>query len=235
MTPLVLVPGMRCDARIFAPQIAAFSGTRPLHLAPIAGHDSVAELARAVLSHAPPSFALAGLSMGGIVAMEILRQCPERLAGIALLDTNPLAETPEVAARRGPQMARVAAGGLDALIEGDMAPAYFADGTDATPLVALCRAMAGALGPEVFARQSRALIARPDQTTTLRDAALPALILCGAQDRLCPVSRHRPMAELMPGAALAIIDEAGHLPTLKRPTETTAAIARWLAEIEATA
>ena len=101
MTPLVLLPGMMCDARLFRPQIEALSARWPVMVAPIGGHDTMARLAAEVLSAAPARFALAGLSMGGIVAMEILRQAPERVARLALLDTNPLAERPEVKARRG--------------------------------------------------------------------------------------------------------------------------------------
>ena len=96
MTPLVLIPGMMCDARLFFPQIAAFSGRRTVVNAPISNRSSVAELATDILVNAPPRFALAGLSMGGIVAMEILRQAPERVDRIALLDTNPLAGTDDV-------------------------------------------------------------------------------------------------------------------------------------------
>ncbi|WP_420398490.1 alpha/beta fold hydrolase, partial [Marinovum algicola] len=112
MTPLVLIPGMMCDARLFAPQIAAFSGNRGLHLAPIAAQDSVPALAAQILASAPPRFALAGLSMGGIVAMEVLRQAPDRVDRIALMDTNPRAENDAVKARRRPQLEAVAQGRL---------------------------------------------------------------------------------------------------------------------------
>ncbi|MCB1407476.1 MAG: alpha/beta hydrolase, partial [Rhodobacteraceae bacterium] len=117
--PLVLLPGMMCDGRLFAPQIAAL-GRRAVMVAPVTEHDSVQALAAAILAHAPPRFALAGLSMGGIVAMEVLRQAPKRVARLALLDTNPLAETPEVQARRGPQIARALAGGLVHVMRDEM-------------------------------------------------------------------------------------------------------------------
>lgn len=98
--PLVLLPGMMCDARLYGPQIEALSSDYALHVAPIGGHDTVQALANEILAHAPPRFALAGLSMGGIVAMEVLAQAPERVARLALLDTNPRAETPEFGADR---------------------------------------------------------------------------------------------------------------------------------------
>lgn len=114
MTPLVLLPGMMCDARLFAPQMAALSGHLPIVTAPIGGRNTMAALAAEVLSYAPPRFALAGLSMGGILAMEILRQAPDRIAGLALMDTNPLAELDAVKARRAPQIAAVRRGGCAA-------------------------------------------------------------------------------------------------------------------------
>ena len=110
--PLVLLPGMMCDARLFGPQIKAFGTERAIHLAPITAHDTVEALAKDVLGSAPERFALAGLSMGGIVAMEVLRQAPNRVTRLALLDTNSMAETPAAAAAREPQIVRVMAGSL---------------------------------------------------------------------------------------------------------------------------
>ncbi|MEQ8340162.1 MAG: alpha/beta fold hydrolase [Marinovum algicola] len=228
MTPLVLIPGMMCDARLFAPQIAAFSGNRGLHLAPIAAQDSVPALAAQILASAPPRFALAGLSMGGIVAMEVLRQAPDRVDRIALLDTNPRAESDAVKARRRPQLEAVAQGRLAQVMREEMKPNYLAPGPRRADILDLCLEMALALGPEVFARQSRALMDRPDQCDTLRAARLPALVLCGRADALCPVHRHELMANLIPGARLEIVEQAGHLPTLERPEFVNAALGRWL-------
>ncbi len=228
MTPLVLLPGMMCDARLFAPQMAALSGGRALHLAPIAAHDTVVALAGDVLAHAPPRFALAGLSMGGIVAMEVLRQAPGRVERVALMDTNPRAEACEARAQRGPQIARALEGGLEGVMRDEMKPNYLADGPDRAAILDLCMAMAQDLGPEVFARQSRALAARPDQQATLRAWRGPTLVLMGEEDRLCPRERHELMHALVPGSHLAVIEGAGHLPTLERPERTTAELIRWL-------
>ena len=228
MIPVVLLPGMMCDARLFAQQVAALSRTRPVHLAPIGARDTVAALADAVLAHAPPRFALAGLSMGGIVAMEVLRRAPERVERLALLDTNPMAETEGVRARRGPQIARARDGGLEAVMRDEMKPHYLADGPDRRAILDLCMDMALGLGPEVFDRQSRALASRPDQCDTLRAWRGPTLVLMGEEDRLCPRDRHDLMHALVPGSRLAVIPGAGHLPTLERPEETTAELVRWL-------
>ncbi|WP_193142730.1 MULTISPECIES: alpha/beta fold hydrolase [unclassified Meridianimarinicoccus] len=228
MTPLVLLPGMMCDARLFAPQIAAFEGARPVHVLPITEADTVQDLARLVLDRAPDRFALGGLSMGGIVAMEVIRQAPDRIAGAAFLDTNPKAEVPEVAAMRDPQMAKALAGELRAVMRDEMKPLYLADGPNKPAILALCMQMAEDLGPEVFVRQSRALASRPDQQDTLRTVSVPTLALCGAEDALCPVHRHELIRDLVPGARLEIIPNAGHLPTLEQPDATNAALRRWL-------
>lgn len=226
MTPLVLLPGHMCDGRLWGPQIAALSGRRTIHLAEAASADSMEALAAAVLRDAPPRFALAGLSMGGILAMEVLRRAPERVERIALLDTNPLPEAEEVKAARRDRMARVEAGHLAAIVREEMKPLYLAE--PRPDILDLCYDMALRLGPEAFLRQSRALMDRPDQTATLRAWAGPALVLHGAEDRLVAPDRARLMAGLMPQARLDWIAGAGHLPTLEQPDATTAALARWL-------
>ena len=227
-TPLVLLPGMMCDGRLFGPQIAAFSGRIPIQIAPMGGHDNMADLAAGVLAHAPPRFALAGLSMGGILGMEILRQAPDRVAGIALMDTNPLAETPVVAANREPQIVKARSGRLMEVMRDEMKPNYLAPGPQRTDVLELVMDMAEVLGPEVFIRQSRALQRRRDQQSVLRKCRTPALVLCGEHDQLCPVKRHTFMAELIPYSELVVLPDAGHLPTLEQPAATTAALRNWM-------
>lgn len=228
MTPLVLLPGMMCDARLFAPQLAAFSGERACHVAPLSAFDTMAKLAANVLEHAPPRFALAGLSMGGIVAMEVMAQAPERVAGLALLDTNPLAEPEERQALRDVQIEEARSGGLERIMRDEMKPHYLADGEHRAVVLDLCMEMALSLGPKAFELQSRALARRVDQTKTLSEVRCPSLILCGREDRLCPVTRHELMHNLMPGSELAIIEGAGHLPVLEQPDHTNAALSAWL-------
>ncbi|MFA3918735.1 alpha/beta fold hydrolase [Ruegeria hyattellae] len=226
--PLVLLPGMMCDGRLFAPQVAAFSGGHPVMTMPLTGRSSVQGLAADILSRTPDRFALAGLSMGGIVAMEVIRQAPERVSRLALLDTNPNAELVEVAAGREPQIQTVHAGGLRKVMREEMKPKYLAKVANRQAILDLCMEMATSLGAQVFVDQSRALKTRPDQRKTLRHVGVPTLVLCGALDTVCPPQRHELMRDLIPGAKLSLINGAGHLPVLERPEETNKELLQWL-------
>lgn len=228
MTPLVLIPGMMCDARLFGPQVDAFSMDYDLIFASITEEASVTKLAERVLSQSPERFAVAGLSMGGIVAMEMLRIAPQRIERIALMDTNPMAETEQVKAGRIPQMMAVREGRLASVMRDEMKPKYLAPGPGRKDVLDLCMKMALGIGPHAFLRQSRALMDRPDQTETLRGSTIPSLILCGRYDKLCPITRHEYMASLMPHATFEVIEDAGHLPTLENPDATNLALACWL-------
>jgi len=230
--PLVLLPGMMCDARLFLPQIVALSTERPVQVAPVNLGGTIEDIARSVLAAAPERFALAGLSMGGIVAMEVLRCAPARISRLALMDTNCQAEMPNVAAAREPQIVGAKAGRLAEVMRDEMKPNYLAPGPGRLEVLNTVMDMALDLGPEVFIRQSRALQRRPDQQGTLRKSKTPTLVVCGEHDALCPVRRHEFMAHLMPNARLEIIADAGHLPTLERPDEVTGLLRRWLSSPE---
>lgn len=229
MTPLVLLPGMMCDARLFTPQIKALPIHRPISVGSITGHDSIEALAIAVLQNAPPRFALAGLSMGGIVAMQIMVIAPERVERLALLDTNPNAELCEVSENRKLQIAKVREGRLDEVMRDEMKPLYLSDGSQREEHLDLCMEMALTLGDDVFIRQSTALASRPDQTEALKNISVPTLVLCGRDDFLCPVERHQLMHELIPNSSLAVVEGAGHLPTIEKPVETNRLLFEWLA------
>ena len=226
--PLVFLPGMMCDARLFGPQIAELSADHCVTIAPVTQGERIEEIASGLLDQLPARFALAGLSMGGIVAMELLRRAPDRITRIALMDTNPLAETLPVAAAREPQIAGVRTGRLEQVMREEMKPHYLAPGLHRGEVLDLVMEMALTLGPEVFVRQSRALQRRRDQQGTLRKCKVPTLVLCGAHDVLCPVKRHTFMAELIPYAKLVVLEIAGHLPTLEAPAETTQALRDWM-------
>ena len=228
--PLVLLPGMMCDARLFGPQIAELSSEYSIMVSPITRGERIEEIASGLLDELPARFALAGLSMGGIVAMELLRRAPDRISRIALMDTSPLAETPQASTAREPQIIKARTGQLHALMRDEVLPTYLGPGPFRAEISELMLDMADALGPEVFVRQSRALQRRRDQQVTLRKCRVPTLFLCGEHDELCPVKRHTFMAELIPGAELRVIDVAGHLPTLETPAETTQALRDWMSQ-----
>jgi pimeloyl-ACP methyl ester carboxylesterase len=227
LTPLVLIPGMMCDARMWG-GIDRDLGVPVLHHLPIQA-ESMSALAALFLAAAPQRFALAGLSLGGILAMEILRQSPDRVERLALLDTNPRAEAAEIQARRVPQIARALAGDLEGVMRDDMKPNYLVPGPDQPMVLDLCMDMALALGPQVFARQSAALRDRIDQQATLAAFKGPVLVLMGAEDKLCPLDRHLLMHSLMPQSRLHIVPGAAHLPPLEQPDATARALRDWLA------
>jgi pimeloyl-ACP methyl ester carboxylesterase len=229
MIPLVLIPGMMCDARMWGEVPSALAGRPVHHASPVEG-STIAAMASAILRGAPPRFALAGLSMGGIVAMEMLHQAPERIERLALLDTNPRAEADEVKRRRAAQIERVDAGDLAGVLRDEMKPHYLSPRARDPAILALCMQMALDLGPETFIRQSLALRDRPDRQGALQRFPGPALVLMGEDDRLCPLDRHELMHALMPQSRLVIVPGAGHLPPLENPNPTIAALRRWLEE-----
>lgn len=228
--PVVLLPGMMCDARLFAPQIDMLSSLCTVSVPDLTQHDSMGRLAASVLADAPQDFALAGLSMGGIVAMEIMRQAPERVTRLALMDTNPHAEADAMKAKRAPQIAKAKAGGLHAIMKHEMKPNYLADSPGRNRILDLCMDMAVDLGVDAFVNQSVALRDREDQQETLKHITVPTLVMCGAEDTLCPIERHQLMHGLIKGSRLEIIAGAGHLPTLEQADNVNTAFLRWLEE-----
>lgn len=222
--PLVLLPGMMCDMRLFAPQQSSFKGEVEVIVPALVGADSMEGLAALLLADLPERFALGGVSMGGILCMEIMRQAADRVTHLALIDTNPYAERDEVRQRRGPQIEAVQAGKLKAVMRDEMKPNYFTHRRDSQDLQDLCMEMAIDLGDDAFVSQSLALRDRPDYETVLRDVSCPSLILCGRHDVLCPVQRHQDMHAMIPHSRLLIIEAAGHLPTIEEPDVVTKAL-----------
>ena len=221
---LILLPGMMCDARLFAPQIAVLQDSIRISVPLPVSAPNMAQLAAEVLADAPDCFALGGVSMGGILAMEIIRQAPQRVTHLALIDTNPFAERDEVKARRTPQMDAARDGRLAAVMRDEMKPSYFTHRADNADLLDLTMAMATDLGPDAFIAQSLALRDRPDYEATLRHVTCSTLILCGRHDQLCPVERHEAMKAMIPHARLCIVEDAGHLPTIETPDIVTTAL-----------
>ncbi len=226
--PLVLVPGLAASARLYGDQLPALWRHGPVHVADHTRDDEIAAVAQRILASAPPRFALAGLSMGGYIAFELLRQAPERIARLALLDTSARPDRPEQTERRLAQIALAEAGRYgevpDALFPLLVHPSREHD----AELRALVRLMAEEVGAAGFVRQQRAIIGRPDSRPELAAIRCPTLVLVGDGDRLTPPEHATEMAAGIDGAQLVVVPECGHLSTLERPAAVTDALVDWL-------
>lgn len=217
---VLLLPGMMCDARQWAEQEAQIS--QPVFHADTSRHDSIAEMASSVLAIAPKRFAMVGLSMGGILAFEIWRQAADRVSHLALLDTNPHAESPQRQTLRLQQIAEVAAGRLRELAIESLKPLYLAKAhRNDEGILNTILDMAMDLGPDVFRSQSLALRGRSNSVPTLPSISCPTLVMCGDEDTLCPVAYHELMAAEIPNAQLKVIENCGHLSSLEQPDAVT--------------
>jgi len=230
LPPLLLLPGMMCDERMYAPQIEALKDIAECQVGHIGGADNMADIAAKVLLDAPEKFSLVGLSMGGIVAMEVVRQAPERVVRLALMDTSPWAEEDDMKAARSPQIEAAHAGQLEQIMREIMVPRYFSSHQSHAQLDEVCVDMALTLGKDVFIRQSQALKNRRDQQATLANFNKPCLVLMGAEDELCPLDRHECMVSLLSQVAFVKIHHAGHIPTLEQPAATNAALKQWMVQ-----
>lgn len=227
---LVLLPGLLNDHRLWAHQVAGLEPLARCVVADLTLDDTLAGMAARVLAAAPERFALAGLSMGGYVALEILRRAPERVEALALLDTTARPDAPDQTQRRKDAVALAKAGGFDKIMPTMLPVLVYPDHLALERVGGLAKAMARAVGPDAFARQQNAIMHRPDSRPGLPRVACPTLVLVGADDAATPPERAEEMAELIPGARLEVIDRCGHLSTLEQPEAVTAAMARWLGE-----
>ena len=228
MKSLVMIPGMMCDERIFSPQIDSLGDEIELTIADISRFSSVVDLASDVLKKAPRKFSLLGHSMGGIIAMEMYSQEPNRIEKLILMDTNPNSELEEVKSKREPQIKDVSEGRLLNVMRDEMKPNYLAQSRNQSSVLNVCIDMALSLGPDVFINQSRALQTRADQQSNIQSINIPVLIICGSEDKLCTVERHEMMHNMISNSELRIINNAGHMPTLEQPSETTEILKEWL-------
>ena len=228
MTPVVMIPGMMCDERIFAHQIEELGTDTEVYIADISKYSSIQELASDVLENSPPKFFLVGHSMGGIVAMEMCSQEPDRIEKLVIMDSNPKPELEETKLKREPQIKNVISGNLAQVMKEEMKPNYLADSYKQKDILNTCMEMALTLGPEVFVRQSRALQSRDDQQSTLKDLDIPVLIMCGSDDKLCSLEKHELMHNIINDSKLEVVMDAGHMPTLEQPQKTTEVIKSWL-------
>lgn len=223
---LVLVPGLACTRALFGPQMPDLPG--PVLVADHGSDETMAAIARRLLAQAPERFALAGLSMGGYVALEVMRQAPGRVTRLALLDTSARPDTDEARANRERLIALAASGRY-----ADVHPALWPrlvhpDRVGDRALEAEVRGMAEATGAEAFIRQQRAIMGRADSRPLLPGLEIPTLVLVGADDQLTPPDLAREMAEAVEWASLVVVPRCGHLSSLEQPEAVTRALRLWL-------
>jgi len=226
--PILLIPGLGGSPRIYAPVLDALWRFGPVTVANHARDDSIGAIARRILAEAPPRFALAGHSMGGYVAFEIMRQAPDRVAKLALVNTQARPDADEAKVRRRAQIARIEQGEfhgvLDDLYPGFVHPSRHGDAT----LRRLVHEMGDDVGAHGFIRQLTAIVARPDSRPTLATIRCPTLVLTGDSDNTLSNTLSREMADGIHGARLVVIPHCGHLPQVETPRETAAALTAWL-------
>jgi pimeloyl-ACP methyl ester carboxylesterase len=226
--PTVLVPGLNCSARLYAEQIPALWRFGAVMVADHTRDDTLAAIARRILAAAPPRFALAGLSMGGYIAFEVMRQAPQRVAKLALLDTGARAETPEQTKARLPRIELAKRGRMAEAADSQFALLVHRDRGGDEALKRIVRAMAEETGAAAFLRQQRAIMARPDSRPGLAAIACPTLVLVGDGDELTTPELAREIAAGIRGSRLVIIPECGHLSTIERPGTVTKVLIDWL-------
>jgi pimeloyl-ACP methyl ester carboxylesterase len=226
--PILLVPGLVSSPRIFTPLMPALWRLGPVTVANHIRDDNMGAIARRILAEAPPRFALAGHSMGGYIAFEIMRQAPQRVAKLALINTQARPDTPEATTRRRAQIARAQSGEyhavLDDLFLGFVHPSRRED----RALRQLVHDMGDDIGVEAFVRQQTAVISRADSRPTLAWIKCPTLVLSGDADNTIPNALSKEIADGMRGAKLTILGECGHLSQAEQPRATADALVEWL-------
>jgi pimeloyl-ACP methyl ester carboxylesterase len=230
MTEAVLfVPGAFTDRRLFAHQLDHLGEVGTPRFVDLPDLDEVDAMAEAILAAAPERFALAGLSLGGIVAFEILRRAPERVTRLALVATTAEPDPPPVTAVRRASIERVRGGDFEGQVETVVPFLLGPLAGERAEHVAAVRAMVLGVGAARYARQVEAIMNRPDQRAIPGAVACPTLVLVGRDDPLTTVDAHRALAAAIPTARLAVVEQAGHLVTLDQPVAVTALLRDWLA------
>jgi len=227
--PILLVPGLGCTAEIFKFQLPALWQHGPVTIANHTEGESMAEIAGAVLADAPPTFALAGFSMGGYLAFEILRQGRGRVTRLALLDTSARPDTPESSQKRRDAIALAEKGKYAQAVAASFPNAVHPDNRDDGELRALHTRMSLAVGPDVYIRQQRSIMSRPDSRPDLATIDVPTLVVVGEADALTTPEAAREMANGITGTKLVEVPKAGHMALAERPDVVTQAMQEWLA------
>ena len=226
--PLVLVPGLTCTARLYGPQIEALWPFGQVTVADHRRDGEIGAVAKRILDDAPPHFALAGLSFGGYIAFEIMRQASERVVKLALLDTSARADTPEQTAGRNTQIAMAESGRYGEIPDLSIPRYLNAKHQRDERLTAIVRQMIAETGPEAFVLQLKAIMSRPDSRPSLASIRCPTLVLVGDADVATPPELNKEIADGISGAKLVIVPDSGHLTTIEQPDAVNAALAEWL-------
>ena len=228
--PAVLLPGLICDARIWAPQVEAL-GDAVIAVDGYGEADSLSAMADQVLEQAPARFAVVGHSMGGRVALEVFRKAPTRLAGIGLISTGVHLPKPNEAEGRFSLLARGVEEGMDALIDAWLPPMVWEPNRLKPRLMDDLWQMCSDAGLDMFERQIRALLARPEVESLLPQIRCPALVVTGAHDAWAPPVQHEAIAAAIPGARYAVIPDSGHMLPVEQPEAMTALLTSWLDQV----
>ena len=227
-TKLVLVPGLLCTKALWAPQLAALGDIAAMTVADHTRHDSMAAIAEAILAVAPERFALAGLSMGGFIAFEIVRQAPQRVTKLALLDTSARPDLPERKAQRLARDELARRQGASAVQDELMPALIHKDRLADKAFIDTVRQMAVDTGAEALQRQHAAIMGRLDSRPLLASIRCPTLVIVGREDALTPPELAQEMASGIAGAKLEIIPDCGHLSTMEQPDAVNRAMRAWL-------
>ena len=232
-TTVVLLPGNMCDAQLWREFPPALFGDAPIIHADLTQDLTIRSMAARALKSAAGSLLPVGFSMGAIIAVEMAKIAPRRIAGLILSGYNAAADLPERAARRPLQQSEAAAGGLERLLVEELKPNYLAAcHRDDAAMLALLRDMGLSLGAKVFIQQSEALRNRADRRKSLTNLKIPVLFACGLEDQLCPPEWHRQWMAAVPGSRLAVVAGAGHMLPLEQPDAFARAIKQWLIDNE---
>jgi pimeloyl-ACP methyl ester carboxylesterase len=226
--PLLLLPGLLCDARLWQDPAIALSDIAASVVADLTRDDTIAAMARRALDEAPARFALAGLSMGGYVALEIMRAAPERVSRLCLMDTSARPDTEEQRRRRRGLISIARQGRFKGVTPRLLPQLLHPDRLGDAALAEEVMDMATRIGQAAFLRQQQAIMGRPDSRPTLGAIRVPALVIVGEGDQLTPPCLAEEMAASIPGARLAVIPESGHLPPMEKPDATAALLREWL-------
>jgi pimeloyl-ACP methyl ester carboxylesterase len=226
--PLLLLPGLLCDAALWRHQVETLADLADITVADLTRADQAGAAAQAVLASSPEEFALAGLSMGGYIALEIMRQAPDRVTRLALLDTSARPDTHEKIKFRQEliDLARIGQfkGVTPRLLPKLIHPERLGD----ADLVESILGMAERVGRDAFLRQQRLLMNRPDSRHDLALIHCTAVVICGRQDQLTPLADSVEMVEKMPRGTLVVIEDCGHLSTMEQPHAVSAVLRYWL-------